>query len=105
MRTYPIFLTLAGRRVLVLGAGEAADRRAETFAALGAQVMRTETFGNAQLLEGCALAVGANAPEPDLAALSEAARSSAASSPQPSSIATRSPSPFPPPAPRRSSPA
>ncbi len=74
MRTYPIFLTLAGRRVLVLGAGEAADRRAETFAALGAHVVRTETFGNAQLLEGCALAVGANAPEPDLAALSEAAQ-------------------------------
>ncbi len=73
MRTYPVFLDLAGRRVYVLGAGEAADRRSETFAALGALVERAADFNPTQL-PGCALAIGAGAPEHDLRALSEAAQ-------------------------------
>jgi uroporphyrin-III C-methyltransferase/precorrin-2 dehydrogenase/sirohydrochlorin ferrochelatase len=73
MQTYPIFLDLSGRKVMVLGAGEAADRRAESFAALGAAVVRAETF-DATSLTGCALATGAGAAEVDLVALSAAAQ-------------------------------
>ena len=73
MRSYPIFLDLAGRRVLVLGAGEAADRRAASFSALGAIVERAASFDAAQLI-GCALACGAGAPEQDMLALSAAAQ-------------------------------
>lgn len=69
----PIFLDLAGRRVLVLGAGEAADRRAETYARNGAIVIRAQSFHPADL-SGCALAAGAGAAEADLRALSEAAQ-------------------------------
>jgi uroporphyrin-III C-methyltransferase/precorrin-2 dehydrogenase/sirohydrochlorin ferrochelatase len=69
----PVFLDLSGRRVLVLGAGDAADRRAETYAAAGADIVRAEQFMPA-LLDGCALAVGAGAAEADLAALSAAAQ-------------------------------
>ena len=65
MRTYPIFLDLDGRRVCVLGEGEAADRRAATFAALGALIERVQTAADARLA-GCALAVGAGAPESEL---------------------------------------
>jgi uroporphyrin-III C-methyltransferase/precorrin-2 dehydrogenase/sirohydrochlorin ferrochelatase len=73
MHQVPIFLNLAGRRVLVLGAGEAADRRAATYAQAGASVARALTFDPAQL-PGCALAAAAGAPEPDTQALSQAAQ-------------------------------
>ncbi len=73
MRTYPIFLNLAGRRVCVLGQGEAAERRAETFGGLGALVERVDTAAEARL-GGCALAVGAGAAEAELQAFAEAAR-------------------------------
>jgi uroporphyrin-III C-methyltransferase/precorrin-2 dehydrogenase/sirohydrochlorin ferrochelatase len=73
MRTYPIFLDLAGRRVCVLGEGEAADRRAATFTGLGAHVERVRTAGEASL-EGCVLAVGADAPEAELRMFADSAR-------------------------------
>ena len=69
----PIFLDLTNRRVLILGTGDAADRRAETYAQAGATILRTETF-NAADLQDCALAAAANAPEADLQALSAEAQ-------------------------------
>jgi uroporphyrin-III C-methyltransferase/precorrin-2 dehydrogenase/sirohydrochlorin ferrochelatase len=69
----PIFLDLSNRAVLVIGAGEAAERRAAEYAALGAAVRRRTRFDCADLA-GCALAAGAGAPEADLRALWEAAR-------------------------------
>jgi uroporphyrin-III C-methyltransferase/precorrin-2 dehydrogenase/sirohydrochlorin ferrochelatase len=73
MRHFPIFMDLRGQRVLVLGAGEVAARKAEPLARAGAEVVRAERFAPA-LLDGVALAVGADAPEADLLALAEAAR-------------------------------
>jgi len=69
----PVFLDLSTRRVLVLGVGEAADRRAATYKAAGADIVRAERFTPA-LLDGCALVAGAGAAEADLAALSAAAQ-------------------------------
>jgi uroporphyrin-III C-methyltransferase/precorrin-2 dehydrogenase/sirohydrochlorin ferrochelatase len=73
MRAYPIFLDLQGRRVVVLGSNEAADRRAETFGSLGAIVERVATAAEANLV-GCALACASGAPEAELAAFSAAAQ-------------------------------
>jgi uroporphyrin-III C-methyltransferase / precorrin-2 dehydrogenase / sirohydrochlorin ferrochelatase len=72
MAHLPIFLDLAGRRALVLGMGDAADRRAASYTAAGATVVRATSF-DPQLLEGCILAAGAGAAEADLRALSAAA--------------------------------
>ena len=73
MRHYPIFLDLQGRRALVLGAGEAAERKAAMLRAAGAEV-RLEPAFEASMLDGCAIAVGAGAAEADLRALSAAAQ-------------------------------
>ena len=73
MRGYPIFLQLDNRRVVVLGHDEAADRRAELFASLGARVDRAATLAEATLA-GCVLAVASGLPEPELAAFSAAAQ-------------------------------
>ncbi len=73
MRHFPIFLDLQGRRALVLGAGEAAVRKAEALRRCGAIVTQVPHFDPA-LLDNCALAIGAEAPEPDLAALVQAAQ-------------------------------
>jgi uroporphyrin-III C-methyltransferase/precorrin-2 dehydrogenase/sirohydrochlorin ferrochelatase len=73
MRHFPIFLDLRGQRVLVLGAGEIARRKAEPLSRAGADILMAARFDPADLI-GCALAVGADAPEADLLALSEAAR-------------------------------
>jgi uroporphyrin-III C-methyltransferase/precorrin-2 dehydrogenase/sirohydrochlorin ferrochelatase len=73
MAYVPIFLDLAGRRVLILGSGETADRRAETYALAGATILRAETFDPADL-PGCALAAGTGACESDLQALSAEAQ-------------------------------
>jgi uroporphyrin-III C-methyltransferase / precorrin-2 dehydrogenase / sirohydrochlorin ferrochelatase len=73
MPATPIFLDLTGRRVLILGEGEAADRRAASYSALGAMVERATQFNPAGL-PGCALAAAAGAPEADLQALSQAAQ-------------------------------
>lgn len=73
MRHFPAFLDLQGRTVLVLGAGEIAMRKAAPLAAAGAVIRQAEHFDAAQL-DGVVLAVGADAPEPDLLALSQAAQ-------------------------------
>jgi uroporphyrin-III C-methyltransferase/precorrin-2 dehydrogenase/sirohydrochlorin ferrochelatase len=74
MRHFPIFLDLSGRVALVLGAGEVAERKAEVLRAAGAKLRLRRCFDPADL-DGCALAVGADASEADLRALSEAAQS------------------------------
>jgi uroporphyrin-III C-methyltransferase/precorrin-2 dehydrogenase/sirohydrochlorin ferrochelatase len=70
---FPIFLDLKGRHALVLGSGEAATRKAEALSRAGAIVRRAERFQSA-LLTGCAIAIGADAPDAELRALSRAAR-------------------------------
>ena len=69
---FPLFLDLRDRDVLLLGAGEAADRRLATLERAGATVRRADTFEPA-LLEGCVLAIGAEAPEAALHAMFAAA--------------------------------
>jgi uroporphyrin-III C-methyltransferase / precorrin-2 dehydrogenase / sirohydrochlorin ferrochelatase len=73
MRHFPIFMDLQGRNALVLGDGEAATRKAAALRRCGAIVTQTARFDPA-LLDGCAIAIGAEAPEPDLAALVQAAK-------------------------------
>ncbi len=73
MPAIPIFLDLTNRRVLILGADEAADRRAATYASAGARIERATAFDPATL-PGCALAAASGAPEPDLRALSAEAQ-------------------------------
>jgi len=72
MRAYPIFLEVKGRRVVILGGGEAAERRGETFSGLGAIVERVASAAEASLA-GAALAIGAAAPEQELVAFHDAA--------------------------------
>ncbi len=73
MRHFPIFLDLTGRTALVLGTGAVALRKEAALARAGAHVRRLPRFA-ADGLDGAALAIGADAPEADLVALSEAAR-------------------------------
>jgi uroporphyrin-III C-methyltransferase/precorrin-2 dehydrogenase/sirohydrochlorin ferrochelatase len=73
MRHFPIFLDLAGRTALLLGTGEAAERKAELLRRAGAELRRTERFADGDLA-GCAVAIGADAPESELRALAMAAR-------------------------------
>lgn len=73
MRNFPIFLDLKGRRVLVLGGGEVAERKSEPLARAGAVIVHATRFAAADLA-GCVLAVGADAPEAELRALSRAAQ-------------------------------
>jgi uroporphyrin-III C-methyltransferase/precorrin-2 dehydrogenase/sirohydrochlorin ferrochelatase len=73
MRHFPAFLELRGRLALVLGEGELAERKSAPLAAAGARLRRAARFDPA-LLEGVALAIGADAPEEDLRALSAAAQ-------------------------------
>ena len=68
MRHFPIFLDLTGRRALVVGSGEAAARKAAGLREAGAEV-RAEAHYTPGLLDGVAVAIGAEAPEEDLAAL------------------------------------
>ena len=73
MQHFPIFLDLRGRPALVLGHGEAADRKADLLRRAGADIRMAAQFAP-DLLAGCALAIGADAPETDLQALAAAAR-------------------------------
>lgn len=73
MRHFPIFLELHGCTALVVGTGEVAARKAEPLRAAGADVRLRACFNPADL-EGCAIAIGADADEADLLALSQAAR-------------------------------
>ena len=58
MNTLPVFLDLDGRRALLLGEGEAAERRLHSLRDCGAAVRRATAFED-PLLDGCAIAVGA----------------------------------------------
>jgi uroporphyrin-III C-methyltransferase/precorrin-2 dehydrogenase/sirohydrochlorin ferrochelatase len=73
MRHFPAFLDLRGRTVLLLGTGEVADRKAEPLKRAGAVIRQAESFAP-ELLEGVVLAVGADAAEAELRALSAAAQ-------------------------------
>ena len=70
---FSLFLDLRGRPVLVLGEGPAAARKAALARRAGAEVRAARAFSPA-LLDGAALAIGAEAAEDDLAALAAAAR-------------------------------
>lgn len=74
MRHFPLFMDLSGCPVLVVGAGELAERKAEPLRRAGAIVRLRPTF-DPRDLDGCALAIGADASEPDKLALSAAAKS------------------------------
>jgi uroporphyrin-III C-methyltransferase/precorrin-2 dehydrogenase/sirohydrochlorin ferrochelatase len=74
MRHFPIFLDLAGRRALVIGLGEAAERKAAALREAGALVDVQTRYTGASLLDGCMIAIGAEAPEEDLHALSRDAQ-------------------------------
>ncbi len=74
MRFFPIFLDLAGRNALVLGHGEAAERKADALRRAGATVTAVDRFDPAAL-DGCAVAIAAEAPEEDIHAMVDAARS------------------------------
>ena len=73
MRHFPIFMDLQGRRALVLGEGENAERKATALRRCGADVTQAAAFDPA-LLDNCAVAIGAEASEADLAAMVAAAR-------------------------------
>jgi uroporphyrin-III C-methyltransferase/precorrin-2 dehydrogenase/sirohydrochlorin ferrochelatase len=73
MRHFPVFLELRGRRVLVLGQGEIAHIKAAALRSAGAEVGLAERFAPV-LLDGCVLAVGADAPLAELQALSAEAQ-------------------------------
>ncbi len=72
MRHFPIFMDLHSRRALVLGEGEAASRKATALRECGAQVVTAARFTPA-LLDDCALAIGAEAPDADIQAMVNAA--------------------------------
>lgn len=73
MDYFPIFMDLRGRQALVVGEGEAASRKADALRSAGALVHATPLFEPADL-EGVAIAIGADAPDAMLQALSEAAK-------------------------------
>ncbi len=68
MPSFPVFLDLAGRRALVLGHGEIAERKAEALARAGALVEMADAFDPGQL-PGCAIAIGGDAPLPEMEAM------------------------------------
>ena len=72
MQHFPIFLDLRGRRALVLGSGDAADRKAEALQRCGAEVVKVATFDPPQL-DHCVVAIAAEAAEPDILRLVQAA--------------------------------
>ncbi len=74
MLHFPIFMDLRGRRALVLGAGEAADRKSLALRRCGAEIVRTTSFDET-LLVNCSIAIAADAAEGDILALVDAANS------------------------------
>ena len=73
MRHFPVFLDLQGRRALVVGEGENAHRKADALRRAGAEVVTAALFDPA-LLDGVCIAIGADAPDADLQALSATAQ-------------------------------
>ena len=73
MRHFPVFLDLHGRTVLVLGTGEVGLRKAASLTDAGALVRLRDCFDPADLDE-CVLAIGADAAQADLEALSRTAQ-------------------------------
>ncbi|CAH0124002.1 siroheme synthase CysG [Roseomonas sp. CECT 9278] len=73
MRHFPAFLDLAGRTVLLLGHGDTIARKSEPLRRAGATLRQAARF-DAALLDGVVLAIGADAPEADLQALSAEAQ-------------------------------
>jgi uroporphyrin-III C-methyltransferase/precorrin-2 dehydrogenase/sirohydrochlorin ferrochelatase len=73
MRHYPTFLDLHGRTALVLGTGEVGQRKAALLARAGAELRMRDYFDPGDL-DGCAVAIGADAAEADLLALSRTAQ-------------------------------
>ena len=73
MRHFPAFLDLQGRITLVVGLGEVGERKAEALRRCGAQVVLRARFDEADL-DGCAVAIGADAELAELTALAAAAR-------------------------------
>src|SRR3984957_11336001 len=65
MRHYPIFMDMQERRAFVVGSGEVAERKAEALRRCGALVDIHPAFAP-RALDGCALALGGEAPEADL---------------------------------------
>ncbi len=76
MRYLPIFLDVRGRRALILGSGEVAERKAEALRRAGAVVVFADHFDE-EMLGDCVLAIGADAPVAELEALSAAAKARA----------------------------
>ncbi len=72
MDFFPLFLDLRGRLVLVLGEGPVTARKAALVRRAGAEVRAARAFSPA-LLDGAALAIGAEADLGDLDALAAAA--------------------------------
>jgi len=73
VRFLPVFLDLLGRHALVLGVGEVAERKADALHRAGA-IVRIEPVFRPEMLDGCVVAIGADAAEPELMALSAAAQ-------------------------------
>ena len=74
MPLLPLFLDLDGRHALVLGDGEAADRRIATLRDCGALVRHVPAAFEPAMLEGCTIAIGAEAPDDALLAMTQEAR-------------------------------
>lgn len=73
MLHFPVFLDLQGRVALVLGTGEVAERKADLLRQAGATLRFAERFAP-ELLEGCAIAIGADAEPAELHTLAAACR-------------------------------
>jgi uroporphyrin-III C-methyltransferase/precorrin-2 dehydrogenase/sirohydrochlorin ferrochelatase len=73
MDYFPIFLDLRGRKALVVGHGENAERKAAALRSAGALVVTRDSFNPFDLC-GAAIAIGAEAPEPDLQSLHDTAK-------------------------------
>ena len=73
MKHFPIFMDLQHQRALVLGEGSAADRKADALRRCGADVVQVATF-HPDALNDCAIAIGTDAAESDLVALSQVAK-------------------------------